>query len=67
MRQKVSLLVSLFVVMGLPQWRDIAKDYLPPHTVPKENGNYIFMALPQQKMDEGTARKFILGILGKER
>jgi iron(III) transport system substrate-binding protein len=45
--------------------RDIAKDYLPPRTVPKENGNYFFMALPQQKMDEGTARKFVAGLLEK--
>ena len=45
--------------------RDIAKDYLPSHTVPKENGNYTFMALPQQKMDEGVARKFVAGLLEK--
>ena len=43
--------------------KDIAKDYLAENTVPKENGNYIFMALPEQKMDEGVVRKFIASVV----
>lgn len=43
--------------------RDVPKDYLSPNTVPKENGNYIFMALPEQKMDESVARKFIASVV----
>jgi hypothetical protein len=47
--------------------RDIPKNYLPPNTVPKENLNYIFIALPQQKMDDRAARKFVAGLLEKDR
>jgi len=43
--------------------KDIAKDYLPPNSVPKENGNYFFMALPEQKMDENAARKFVASVI----
>ncbi len=45
--------------------RDVQKTYLPPNTVPKENGNYIFMALPQNKMDDRVARKFVASLFEK--
>lgn len=47
--------------------RDVAKNDLSPNSVPKEDGNYIFMALPQQKMDDRVARKFAAALLEKQR
>jgi iron(III) transport system substrate-binding protein len=45
--------------------RDVSKSGLSPNTVPKENGNYIFMALPQHKMDDRVARRFVASLFEK--
>jgi iron(III) transport system substrate-binding protein len=42
--------------------RDVSRSGLPPNTIPKEDGNYIFMALPQHKMDDRVSRKFVASL-----